>query len=137
MAINVANIKIPESVIVGKEPPKANPGIMRSAPPMASPYPVPTKISTRRLTLRISSPAIAVHMVLMIIMPSPSNVNFPLSVPPILSVRIPANPIRQPISFLVVSLSLLNTIHANSTRIKVPKELRIAARAPALFDSPI
>ena len=117
MQINKARITIPALVMLGKVPFINNPGITNNAPPMAKLYPVPTNTSTRFPSPRVINPAKAEQRAFRIIMPSPNQVNCPLSSPLRFSVNIPMNPMAQPMIFRVVSLSDLKNKHAKSTNI--------------------
>ena len=69
-------------------------------------------------------------------MPSPSQVNRPLSVPPKFSDRMPEKPTMQPMIFFTVMRSLLKKMQARMTTEKTLSELRMAAREPSLWESP-
>ncbi len=132
MRINRHRYNIPFGVIVGTVPPAASPIPISMAPPIARLHPVPAKILIRLLKPRVISPAKAEHSVLSRIIPSPDIVNeFPL-LPPIFRRIIPDMPIAHPITLFPVRWSLLKNMHAKMTNIKVPVELRMAAREPSL-----
>ena len=71
------------------------------------------------------------------IMPSPMRVKRPLSAEPTLSIRMPVMPMAHPRILRRVRRSVLKNRQASNTNRKVPNELRMAARAPSLKESPI
>ncbi len=86
----------------------------------------------------VISPAAAEQRALPMIMPSPSHVNPPLSAPPMFSATIPTNPSRQPATLCAFIRSVEGyATHASITSVNTLSELRMAARDPALCDSPM
>ena len=136
MPISISRMSNPAIVTLGNVPPINNAGRISSAPPRARLYPVPTNTSTRRPSPLVISEAKAEQRAFSIIIPSPSQVNCPLSFPPRFRASMPRNPITQPTALRTVMRSLLKNIHANITTVNTPIELSIAARAPSLCDSP-
>lgn len=128
---------IPLAVMWGRVPFMAMLGTMSSTPPRKRLYPVPTKTSTRRERPRVIRPAMAEQSALRAIMPSPMSVNSPLSPLPILRKMMPVIPMVHPKIYFGVRRSLLKNRQANNTSRNVPSELRMAARAPSLYDIPI
>ena len=136
MHISPARMSRPVMETTGSVPPQASPGRISSAPPSASAYPVPTNTSMRLPRPRVMRPAMAEHSALSTIMPSPSQVKPPLSPPSMFSAIMPRKPITHPTILLVVRRSLSKNTHANITSVNTLIELRMAARDPALCESP-
>ena len=134
--MSISRISTPATVTLGSHPPISKAGRISSPPPMARLYPVPTNTSTRRPNPRVISEAKAEQSALRMIIPSPSHVNCPLSLPPRLRARMPRNPTTHPMALRTVMRSLLKKTHARITTVNTPIELSIAARAPSLCDSP-
>ena len=138
MAMSINKMHIPHGVTTAREPPASMPGMASITPPKSRLWPVPTHTSMWHFMLRVINPATAEQSALPIIMPSPSQVNEPLSAPPILSAIMPTNPSTQPATLLPVRRSVEGyTAQASSTKANTLSELSMAAREPALCDSPM
>ena len=132
MTMSSRSMMIPKRVMRGSVPPKIIPCSTNINPPNPKLYPVPTKMSMRLLNPRVIKLALAEQSALRIIIPSPQNEIFSVFKPPIFRMRIPINPMVQPMILRASNFSLGKKTHANSTSTNTLIEFRIAARAPAL-----
>ena len=136
MAMSSVRIVKPQRVTCGSAPPSGSAAISSSAPPMARLYPVPAKMSIRRLSGRVIRLAVAPHSAFSAISPSPSRLKSPPCAPPMFRANIPAMPMAQPAILRVVRRSLRKNTHASSTTANTLSELSMAALEPALYHSP-
>ena len=136
MAINASSTQTPEGVMLGSVPPPQAAGRSNRKPPSERLMPVPTKTSTMRQRRRVMRDAKAEHTAFRMMKPSPSRVKCPLSAFPAWSAKMPAMPTAQPATLWRCMRSLLKKTQAKMTTRKTLSELRMAARAPSLCESP-